>query len=67
MNRADVDKEIERAFKVWSQVTPLTFRKVPEGNADILIMFAAGGKKELNAYTKSNLQPNANKVPHREV
>lgn len=52
MNQVDVDKEIERAFQVWSKVTPLTFRKVPEGNADIMIFFAAGGKKELSVYTK---------------
>ncbi|XP_039212196.1 stromelysin-1-like isoform X1 [Crotalus tigris] len=37
-----VDKIIEKAFKVWSQVTPLTFKKVPNGNADIFISFHSG-------------------------
>ncbi|XP_033126745.1 matrix metalloproteinase-16-like [Anneissia japonica] len=35
-----VEQEIERAFKVWSDVTPLTFRKVPAGNCDIVVLFA---------------------------
>ncbi|KAJ6664944.1 hypothetical protein lerEdw1_005916 [Lerista edwardsae] len=53
MNRADVDKQIERAFAVWSQVTPLTFRKVPEGDADILILFAAGEHGDFNSFDGS--------------
>ncbi|KAM6447278.1 stromelysin-1-like [Liasis olivaceus] len=39
MDKADVDKSIEKAFKVWSRVIPLTFNKVSGGNADILISF----------------------------
>ncbi|XP_018411864.1 PREDICTED: interstitial collagenase-like [Nanorana parkeri] len=35
-----VDDSIKRAFDVWGQVTPLTFTKVPNGQADILIQFS---------------------------
>ncbi|XP_022104779.1 matrix metalloproteinase-19-like [Acanthaster planci] len=40
-NRADVDATMAEAFKVWSDVTPLTFTRV-FGNtpADIIIVFA---------------------------
>lgn len=40
MDRADVDEAIERAWKVWSDVTPLTFTRVYDNSADILISFA---------------------------
>ncbi|XP_043928521.1 matrix metalloproteinase-18-like isoform X2 [Protopterus annectens] len=43
MATADVDNAIVRAFQVWSNVTPLTFKKVEYGKADIMISFA---KKE---------------------
>ncbi|XP_070607766.1 stromelysin-1-like isoform X2 [Erythrolamprus reginae] len=39
MQRENVDEVIEKAFKVWSQVTPLTFEKVPVDHADIYISF----------------------------
>ncbi|XP_027705338.1 macrophage metalloelastase [Vombatus ursinus] len=42
MTRADVDYAIEKAFKVWSNVTPLTFRRIYMGEADIMISFASG-------------------------
>ncbi|XP_066475075.1 stromelysin-1-like [Tiliqua scincoides] len=42
MDRADVDKAIEKAWKVWSEVTPLTFTRVDDDSADILISFGAG-------------------------
>ncbi|XP_062983907.1 stromelysin-1-like [Elgaria multicarinata webbii] len=41
MHQADVDDAIERAWKVWSDVTPLTFSRVYGGPADIEISFAA--------------------------
>ncbi|CAJ0964685.1 unnamed protein product [Ranitomeya imitator] len=37
-----VDDLIQKAFSVWSQVTPLRFTKVNKGEADILIQFSAG-------------------------
>ncbi|XP_073414460.1 macrophage metalloelastase-like isoform X2 [Dendrobates tinctorius] len=36
-----VDDSIQKAFSVWSQVTPLRFTKVNNGEADILIQFSA--------------------------
>ncbi|XP_027435512.1 macrophage metalloelastase [Zalophus californianus] len=39
---ADVDYAIQKAFQVWSDVTPLKFRKINSGEADIMILFASG-------------------------
>ncbi|XP_014382467.2 interstitial collagenase-like [Alligator sinensis] len=39
MRPADVDKAIKQAFEVWSNVTPLTFRRIEDGEADIMISF----------------------------
>ncbi|MEE6472875.1 hypothetical protein FKM82_009757 [Ascaphus truei] len=44
---ADVDKAIKKAFKVWSDVTPLNFTRLRTGVADIMISF---GKKEHGDY-----------------
>ncbi|XP_075054028.1 matrix metalloproteinase-18-like [Mixophyes fleayi] len=41
MPRSEVDVAIQRAFKVWSDVTPLTFTRVYDGASDIEISFAA--------------------------
>ncbi|XP_060622945.2 stromelysin-2-like [Anolis sagrei] len=41
MERADVDNAIERALKMWSDVTPLTFTRVSDSSADIEISFAS--------------------------
>lgn len=45
MDSSDVYEEIAKAFKVWSRVTPLTFKRVSAGDADIMISFAERGKK----------------------
>ncbi|XP_069746814.1 collagenase 3-like [Narcine bancroftii] len=39
ISSANVDMVIEKALKVWSDVTPLKFRKINEGEADIMISF----------------------------
>lgn len=44
MKRVDVDYAIQKAFQVWSDVTPLKFKKINTGEADIMIHFALGGK-----------------------
>ncbi|XP_042314801.1 stromelysin-1-like [Sceloporus undulatus] len=42
MEPADVDNAIERAWKMWSDVTPLTFTRVYNDSADIRISFVTG-------------------------
>ncbi|XP_077625830.1 interstitial collagenase [Crocuta crocuta] len=44
--RAEVDDAIEKAFKLWSDVSPLTFTKVFEGQADIMISFVRGDHRD---------------------
>ncbi|XP_056139446.1 collagenase 3 [Lampris incognitus] len=43
LKKADVDRAVRNAFNVWAAVTPLTFKKIHKGNADIMISF---GRKE---------------------
>ncbi|KAG9491348.1 collagenase 3-like [Eleutherodactylus coqui] len=50
-----VDDSIQRAFNVWSQVTPLRFNKVNNReDADILIQFSARGHGDQNAFDGPN-------------
>ncbi|NP_001164610.1 interstitial collagenase precursor [Oryctolagus cuniculus] len=46
LSRADVDNAIEKAFQLWSNVTPLTFTKVSKGQADIMISFVRGDHRD---------------------
>ncbi|NWV00018.1 MMP13 Collagenase, partial [Upupa epops] len=39
LGRPDVDRAFRRAFRVWSDVTPLNFTRVRSGVADIMISF----------------------------
>lgn len=43
--RDAVDSAIEKALSLWEEVTPLTFSRTDEGEADIKILFAVRGKK----------------------
>lgn len=42
-----IDEAFARAFKVWSDVTPLTFTRLFDGTADIMISF---GKQSMYLY-----------------
>ncbi|KAG7278506.1 hypothetical protein CRUP_004115, partial [Coryphaenoides rupestris] len=42
MKKADVVRAIRQAFNVWASVTPLTFKRLHRGTADIMISFGAG-------------------------
>lgn len=44
LKKADVDRAIHNAFNIWADVTPLTFKKLHEGMADIMISFGTKGR-----------------------
>lgn len=50
MRQADVDEAIQKAFRVWSNVTPLTFQKLEDKEADIMISFAYRGNIDMFTY-----------------
>lgn len=59
--RDAVDSAIEKALTVWEEVTPLTFSRIYEGEADIMIMFAVRGKnKQTNKQNKGGGKPTQN-------
>jgi hypothetical protein len=45
MGASLIDDAFARAFKVWSDVTPLTFTRLFDGIADIMVSFGKAGKK----------------------
>merc|ERR1719367_2027673 len=53
MSNEDVDYEIAQAFKVWSDVSELTFEAKKEGAVDIDIKFAEGEHGDGNAFDGS--------------
>ncbi|KAE8627630.1 hypothetical protein XENTR_v10007074 [Xenopus tropicalis] len=46
MTRDEVDRAIEKAFKVWSDVVPLTFTRIYDRVSDIEMSFASGDHKD---------------------
>ncbi|XP_062983192.1 stromelysin-1-like [Elgaria multicarinata webbii] len=50
MQEDDVKEDIKKAFRVWSRVSPLTFTRVSEGNADILISFGSREHGDFNPF-----------------
>ncbi|XP_008520988.2 macrophage metalloelastase [Equus przewalskii] len=54
MKPEDVDYAIQKAFQVWSDVTPLKFRKINTGEADIMIQFAHGAHGDYSPFDGRN-------------
>ncbi|XP_015426924.1 PREDICTED: stromelysin-1 [Myotis davidii] len=48
--RDAVDSAIEKALKVWEEVTPLTFSRIYEGEADIMITFAVRKQRDFYSF-----------------
>ncbi|XP_006887410.1 PREDICTED: stromelysin-1-like [Elephantulus edwardii] len=46
MSKYATDSAIVRALKLWEEVTPLTFSRIYEGEADIMISFAVRDHKD---------------------
>lgn len=43
MHPSDTDEAIRKAFEVWSNVSPLSFTRIYDGEADIMISFYTRG------------------------
>eukprot|EP00069_Balaena_mysticetus_P015451 bmy_22508T0 len=50
MKPEDVDYAFQKDFQVWSDVTPLKFRKINAGKADIMIQFAFGAHGDFSSF-----------------
>lgn len=50
-----IDDAFARAFMVWSDVTPLTFTRLYDGTADIMISFGKAGRSTCALVCLSNL------------
>ncbi|MBN3287751.1 MMP13 Collagenase, partial [Polyodon spathula] len=54
MKASEVDRAIHNALKVWSDVTPLVFRKLHKGTADIMIAFGSKEHGDFNPFDGPN-------------
>ncbi|XP_070761481.1 collagenase 3 [Enoplosus armatus] len=54
LEKSDVNRAIRNALNVWSDVTPLTFKKMHEGNADIMISFGTKEHGDYNPFDGPN-------------
>lgn len=54
MRKEDVAKAIEKAFEVWSAVTPLIFTRIHRGTADIMIAFGTKGNMKTAYNDRTN-------------
>ncbi|XP_068569056.1 collagenase 3 [Cebidichthys violaceus] len=54
LQKSDVDRAIRNALNVWSDVTPLTFKKLHQGNADIMISFGSKEHGDYNPFDGPN-------------
>ncbi|XP_009997677.1 PREDICTED: interstitial collagenase-like [Chaetura pelagica] len=56
MRQADTEEAIKKALSVWSKVTPLTFRRVEDEEADIVISFAYRDHRDNSPFDGPNGQ-----------
>ncbi|NXE51503.1 MMP1 collagenase, partial [Casuarius casuarius] len=56
MRQADVDEAIRKALSVWSNVTPLTFQKIEDKEADIMISFVVRDHRDNSPFDGPNGQ-----------
>ncbi|XP_071990307.1 matrix metalloproteinase-18-like [Engystomops pustulosus] len=54
--KPDVLSAIKRAFKIWSDVTPLTFKRVFKEKSDIEIQFVTGDHQDNSPFTYTDEQ-----------
>uniref|UniRef100_A0A7N8YPY6 Collagenase 3 n=1 Tax=Mastacembelus armatus TaxID=205130 RepID=A0A7N8YPY6_9TELE len=54
LNKSDVDRAIRTALNIWSDVTPLTFKKLYKGIADIMISFGSKEHGDHNPFDGPN-------------
>ncbi|KAG7516007.1 macrophage metalloelastase-like [Solea senegalensis] len=50
LSHEEVDSAIAKALKIYSDVIPLTFKKIPSGTADIMISFKSGDHGDFAAF-----------------
>lgn len=55
LQKSDVDRAIRNALNVWADVTPLTFKKLHRGIADIMISFGSKGATSVHPDALHNL------------
>lgn len=41
LSKSQIDQTVERAFGMWSEVTPLKFRRVKSGSVSLIIYYNA--------------------------
>ncbi|XP_062329703.1 collagenase 3 [Osmerus eperlanus] len=54
LKKKEVDRAIRKAFNIWSDVTPLTLKKIFKGNADIMISFGTKEHGDYNPFDGPN-------------
>ncbi|KAM3615875.1 uncharacterized protein V6R79_008903 [Siganus canaliculatus] len=54
LKKADIDRAIRNALNVWADVTPLTFKKLHSGIADIMISFGSKEHGDFNPFDGPN-------------
>ncbi|XP_036392622.1 collagenase 3-like [Megalops cyprinoides] len=54
LQKSDVDRAIRNALNVWSDVTPLKFKRLHEGIADIMIQFGTKEHGDYNPFDGPN-------------